>query len=863
MRHALFFSCFLWAAALPGFGQLGDRRGEVQSPLPTHLRPPPSPPLSPQEALETFQLAPGFRIELVASEPMVQDPVAMTFDERGRIWVVEMRNYMPNLRAEGENEPVGRISILEDTDGDGKADRSTVFLDSLIQPRAVARFQGGALFVSANKLWFAPDENRDDKPDEVRVIDPDYIIGGNVEHQPNGLLLGLDNWFYSANAQFRYRFVDGQWQKQRTELRGQWGISQDNYGRLFYNVNDSQLRGDVTPPNYMSRNPHFKSSAGLNLLVSTNQRIFSIRMNTGVNRGYRAGILDEHGRLKEFTSACAPVIYRGDQFPDDFQGNAFVCEPGANLIKRNLVFDGGLQLTSRQAYGKSEFLASTDERFRPVNACVGPDGALYVVDMYRGIIQHRAFITTHLRNEIVSRELDQHIHLGRIYRVVYAGGKNRPRPALAEADSSELVRHLSHPNGWWRDTAQRLLVERADRAVTPSLIELATDAHAQPLGRIHALWTLEALKPASFDPLWAALEDAHPKVQTAAVRVLEALASGKAERENRLIERLAAASQRAPAEAQFQIALSAGTFGNRRVLDILARIVTRYADSLLIRDAILSSLANREWVFLQKLLADETWRSDGTGRPAVLQALASAIVKERNPAHVAALLELAAGEGAETVWRQRALMAGVAENVATRFWQPIAFPEKPASLDRLEASPDPFVAGQTRAVAKLFAWPGHQPARAPSSRFRPLSPEERDLMRIGKEQFTAICAACHGMNGEGIAALAPPLAGSEWVTGLEERLIRIILQGLEGPVHVGGATYEPPMTLRDMPPLDALDDQKIAAVVTYIRNEWGHQAPAVRVERVAAVRKATAGRQTPWTEEELLGLSSETSGADR
>jgi hypothetical protein len=199
--------------------------------------------------------------------------------------------------------------------------------------------------------------------------------------------------------------------KQRTEFRGQWGITQDNYGRLFYNVNDSQLRGDVTPPGYIGRNANYKCANGLNLAIATNQNVFPIRMNTGVNRGYRPDVLDTAGRLREFTAACAPVIYRGDNFPAEFQGNAFVCEPGANLIKRNIVFDQGLAISSKFAYPDHEFLASTDERFRPVNAYNSPDGTLYVVDMYRGILQHRAYMTTHLRNEILSRGLDK-LHEG-------------------------------------------------------------------------------------------------------------------------------------------------------------------------------------------------------------------------------------------------------------------------------------------------------------------------------------------------------------------------------------------------------------------------------------------------------------------
>src|SRR5207244_3757979 len=175
------------------------------------------------------------------------------------------------------------------------------------------------------------------------------------------------------------------------------------------------LLADFTPPNYMSRNPHHRTSAGLNLAVATDQRVFTIRMNTAVNRGYLTNVLDSAGKLYVFSSSCSPVIYRGDNYPAEFQGNAFVCDPSANLIKRNLVFDQNLTFTSKFAYDNSEFLASTDERFRPVNVFNGPDGALWVVDMYRGIIQYGMFMTGFLRRESLERGLDKGIHLGRIY----------------------------------------------------------------------------------------------------------------------------------------------------------------------------------------------------------------------------------------------------------------------------------------------------------------------------------------------------------------------------------------------------------------------------------------------------------------
>ena len=170
-----------------------------------------------------------------------------------------------------------------------------------------------------------------------------------MEHEANGLVRAIDNWFYSANSRTRYRFLRGKWVKDTTEFRGQWGLTQDDYGRLFFNVNYSQLHGDVVA-DALNRNPNHPARSGLNQLIATNQQVFPLRMNPGVNRAYRPGILDERGRLRAFTAACAPLIYRGDYLPLAYRNNAFVCEPAGNLVKRNLLTGSGLNWRAEPAY---------------------------------------------------------------------------------------------------------------------------------------------------------------------------------------------------------------------------------------------------------------------------------------------------------------------------------------------------------------------------------------------------------------------------------------------------------------------------------------------------------------------------------
>src|SRR5258706_5308361 len=210
----------------------------------------PSPAKTPTEESASFQLEPGLTIQLVAAEPMVQDPVVITFDEDGRLWVVEMRGFMPDIDGSGENKRVGRVSVLEDTNGDGQMDVSTIYIDSLIMPRAIAIVPGGALIAENESLWLTQDLDGDLHADSKTLIDSLYAGGPLIEHAGNGLWRSIDNWYYNAKSRFRYRLVDGAWRRDSTEFRGQWGICQDDKGRFYYNYNLSQPHADLGSTQY-------------------------------------------------------------------------------------------------------------------------------------------------------------------------------------------------------------------------------------------------------------------------------------------------------------------------------------------------------------------------------------------------------------------------------------------------------------------------------------------------------------------------------------------------------------------------------------------------------------------------------------
>ena len=249
-----------------------------------------------------------------------------------------------------------------------------------------------------------------------------------------------------------------------TLARGEWGVTQDDAGRTYRNTNESALHVDFVPTAYYARNPNLLRTRGsyeaLRDPDNAINTVWPVRPNPGTNRAYQTGIDRADGTLAKFTSVCAPLVYRGDRLPAELYGNAFVAEPAANFVSRIILSDDGTTLQARKAYDNAEFLASTDERFRPVYLSNAPDGTLYVVDFYRGIIQDRASTTVYLRDHIISRKLDQPTGMGRIYRVVHETTRRDTSRALATATPAQLVELLAHPNGWTRDSAQRLLVER-------------------------------------------------------------------------------------------------------------------------------------------------------------------------------------------------------------------------------------------------------------------------------------------------------------------------------------------------------------------------------------------------------------------
>ncbi|MEQ1859113.1 MAG: discoidin domain-containing protein [Chthoniobacteraceae bacterium] len=483
---------------------------------------PPVQPLSAAESLKKAQLPPGYRLELVLSEPQIAEPVAISFDGDGRMFVVEMRTYMQDINGTGEHEPISRVSLHEDTDGDGRYDKHTVFADKLLLPRMVLPLERGRALIGetdTNDINLWTDADGDGVAEKKEKWFEGGPRGGNMEHQPSGLIWSTDNWLYTTYNSYRLRWTPAGVLKEPTAPNGgQWGVSQDDWAKQWF-VNAGGEKGPVnfqTPIVYGAFNVKDQFAPGYDVVWP----LVGIPDVQGGERRSRP----EDKTLNHFTATSGGEIYRGDRLPAEVRGDLFFGEPVGRLMRRTKIElrDGLTYLSNPHQEG--EFLRSTDPLFRPMQMANAPDGTLYVVDMYRGIIQEGNWTRegSYLRKIILQYGLDKPVGMGRIWRLVHDTTKREAAPKMSTQTPAQLVAHLAHPNGWWRDTAQKLLVLKQDASVVPALMEMAR-SHKEPLARLHALWTLEGLDALTPELVREKLKDAQPQLRAAAIRVGETL----------------------------------------------------------------------------------------------------------------------------------------------------------------------------------------------------------------------------------------------------------------------------------------------------------------------------------------------------
>ena len=628
-------------------------------------------PLSPEGSLAHFQLPAGLKAEIVAAEPEVIDPVAIRFDEFGRLWVVEMRDY-PNGPAHGQ-PPLSRIKLLEDRDGDGRFETARVFADELLFVTGVQPWRGGVFVTLSGKVEWMQDTDGDGKADHREPWFTGFAEE-NPQLRANHPRFALDNRIYVSNglrggsvvnvrqagrkplsiSGRDFRFDPRSGDCQAISGTGQFGLTFDDFGNRFNCSNRNPLVHVVLAEHYLLRNPLLTVPAVVSDVAASGEASHVYPLS----QAWTTSIL----HAGQFTAACGVEIYRGDALPAEYYGNGFTCEPTGNLIHREVLEPLGATFVSHPAREGTEFLATPDTWFRPVNLETGPDGALYVVDMYRSVIEHPQFVPEELKERPDLRYGDDR---GRIYRILPAdAGKTRPAPPLAKLAAGELVEALESQNSWTRETAARLLYERQDRSVAGALENLAKTA-ADPRTRVQALWVLQGLDALADEVLQAALDDRHPRVREQAVLLCEPRLADSGELRSRVLVLADDADRR----LRFQVALSLGAAPGPEATAALAKIALESADDVWTRRAVASSVGGQPGALLAAVLkAPASQDQAAAGRLELVGELAQLIGARKNVdeigAAAAALSTLPPGADAARI--EGAVVLGLAKGLRSR-----------------------------------------------------------------------------------------------------------------------------------------------------------------------------------------------------
>ncbi len=668
-------------------------------------------PLSPEESLKALHVRPGFTVELVAAEPLVVDPVAFDWGPDGRLWVVEMRDYPNGITWKKEGDqfgvPGGRVKVLTDENGDGKYDKAAVFLDEIPFPTGVKVWGKGILVTAAPDVLYAEDKNGDDKADVKKVLYRGFGEG-NQQHRVNGLRWGLDNWLYIGNGDsggkikslaavtptrsvsegtevnvngrdLRIRPDTGELDAQSGQT--QFGRERDDWGNWFGGNNSDPMWHYTLEDHYLRRNPHFAPP-------STHKQV---SVSPGASPVFPRSVtltrFNDENRANRFTSACGHMIYRDELLGPEFVGNSFVCEPVHNLVHREIVTPQGTSFTSRRAEGEetSEFLASEDSWFRPSMCRTGPDGALWVSDMYRFVIEHPTWIPKQFQEQLDLRAGDDK---GRIYRIYPTNAKPRQIARLDKLDTAGLVAALDSPNGPQRDLVQQMLVWRADKTAVKPLEALVTTSK-RPQARLQALCTLDGLAALTDQLLKKALADEHPGVRCNAVRLAEPRLADSKE----LVKAVANLAADADPHVRQQVAYSLGFAKDVSSERALASLLTLPQADQYVVAAAMSSLnqENIGPVLAAVLAADRNAGSE----PLVekLLAMAAAMGDDQALGTAVATLLKPNVEGGYEVWQMRGL-AAVLDALARKR-------TPPASI--LDGEAKQQLAGMLTAARKLLA----------------------------------------------------------------------------------------------------------------------------------------------------------------
>lgn len=650
-------------------------------------------PLSPEESIKTFHFAENFRAEVFASEPLIIDPVSMQYDGDGNTYVVGMVDaYKPDSIKEKYED---KIVMLKDLNGDGRADTAIVFADSLREVTSVLPWKGGLLIAAAPNIMYYKDTDGDGHADSKEILFTGFF-NKNEEAQITNLTFGIDNWIYANNtgqageitytrkpnapkldvqgADFRFRLDRDQFE--RSTGPGQYGLAIDDWGHRFFTANSQHIRQVVIPLRYLERNPYLPSSAKTSienisdhdpLMYQLTPTPYWRQVRTDRrNKVFQENHVDQVEYARDhFTAASGGTIYEGDVFPKEYYGNIFTGDVSGNLVHRDILYHSDTVpyfIAKRAVQEKDkEFLQSTDTWFRPASFSVGPDGYLYVIDMYRQHIETPLSIPEDLQKGM---DFNAGNTMGRIYRIVPgdAGPYKPVTPNLKNATSADLVKALTHQNSWWRLTAQRLLLERQDKSVLPAVKALFAQ-NQDPRFRLHALYVLEGMNALDAAIVKTAMKDPSPGVRENAAILSERFPD--------CLSQLEVMINDSSVRVAFQATLSLGQFKDNTVIPVLAKALELHGQSPWFRTAVLSSDAGSGIDLLETLEKNSFFKDTTLWKLSFIETCSNIIGARNDKSQVSGLLNMLSQPSlANTTGWQSAGIKGLIEGV-----------EKPDGMD--------------------------------------------------------------------------------------------------------------------------------------------------------------------------------------
>ena len=568
-----------------------------------------------KNGMASFQLEPGLRIELIAADPLVGDPSAFAFDENGVMYVAENRGY-PDPAEGGSPTKSGIIARLEDRDGDGRFDHRTELVTGLTYPNGIMVWRGGVFVTCAPDIFYFKDTNGDGKADVKKVVLTGFNADKTAQIRTSHPTLGMDGWIYVTSGlnggnvtspeypdrdPVTFSPADGRFHPETLEFqttggRSQFGLAFDPFGRRFGASNRHPLQQIVIEPWYLKRNPHLLFNQTVQNVAKAEADAIVYPISNAVTSADFIPKLIGLSHKGTFTSACSPIIYNGTSLSAEHRGNAFICEPAQNLIQRQIIRADGVSFHSELVYENREFLASSDSWFNPVFLSHGPDGALYLADMYRKVIDHPSYVPETARGGL---DFESGRNMGRIYRIVDKNfiqpKKNRGYSLGSSTSIKDLVSYLEFEEEWVRATAHRLLLERSDITAAPLLTELS-EKGALAEGRARSLWLLESLDALNGEILKIAIKDKEAGVREQAVLLAGKLKDQYPDLINALIE----ATDDGEIRIRYLAALELGSEKGDRVIQALSQVAAKDGDNQWSRAAVLSGIGNQLPEFLER-----------------------------------------------------------------------------------------------------------------------------------------------------------------------------------------------------------------------------------------------------------------------